>query len=80
MLWSALSLIRPSATFSHEEAREKATIIAAFSRFFQREKVAEGRMREFSPQSLANKCTTSARQWTILSWFWDELRKPLFRP
>ena len=36
-----LPLIRPSGTFSHEEAREKAIVILAFSRFFQREKVAD---------------------------------------
>jgi hypothetical protein len=39
------SLIRPSGTFSREEAQEKAAVFA-FSRFFQREKVAEGRMRD----------------------------------
>ena len=34
-------LIRPSGTFSREEAREKADVVA-FSRFFQREKVPKG--------------------------------------
>jgi hypothetical protein len=41
-----LPLIRPSGTFSHQEGREKAFVIIAFSSFFQREKVAEGRMRD----------------------------------
>jgi hypothetical protein len=41
----AWSLIRPLATFSHQEGREKAIVVQAFSRFFQREKVPEGWMR-----------------------------------
>jgi hypothetical protein len=39
-----LPLIRPSATFSRQKGREKENT-CAFSRFYQREKVAEGRMR-----------------------------------
>jgi hypothetical protein len=40
------SLIRPSATFSRAKSGRRLTS-SAFSRFFQREKVAEGRMRGF---------------------------------
>jgi hypothetical protein len=39
----------PHPAFGHllpQEGREKAQMIIAFSRFFQREKVPEGRMRE----------------------------------
>jgi hypothetical protein len=46
MSTSVQSLIRPSGTFSRQEGREKAATMA-FSRFFQREKVAEGRMRGY---------------------------------
>jgi hypothetical protein len=77
MVWSRLSLIRPPATFSPEEAREKAIISVAFSRFFQREKVAEGRMREFSPQYSKDMRFTSARQWTELSSTWGLFHKRL---
>jgi hypothetical protein len=53
MVWSRLSLIRPSATFSREKKREKANDCRLLP-LFVREKVAEGRMREFSPQSSKN--------------------------
>ncbi len=52
-----MSTTRPSSalsgTFSHEKAWEKANT-SAFSRFFQREKVAEGRMRAGKLRSLLN--------------------------
>jgi hypothetical protein len=41
-----LSLIRPSATFSRAKGGRRQRKQTAFSRFFQREKVPEGRMRE----------------------------------